>query len=271
MSRRMPKHMFSRQCQLFTRPSQPLPWLFHITQLQTTVQSEMAYPIHGQSISYVGQENASSATMNTHNEKICQLNLTEALHRGKQYRAKWRKASFWAFYREVSSNIFACVFCAHAFDNETTILQRDRKYRKGLIQYKTAVGANSLCRHVTSHHKNIMSRYEECLQDEIGVSAPLRQKQRKVTNTALFNTHSKYEFDSVKQKHHDEDLNLLVAKACLPLSIIENNYFKRYFNGRHSRVRLPARRQLTDKLIPNCPWNGWYGPGAPSRPPYDPV
>lgn len=52
-----------------------------------------------------------------------------------------------------------------------------------------------------------------------------------------------------KQWDHDKELVLLIEKGCLPLRIVEKNFFRRHVHGRNPCVKIPNRRRL-EKIVP---------------------
>lgn len=70
-----------------------------------------------------------------------------------------------------------------------------------------------------------------------------------MSNPDFFNTDKQCYPSSAIQVAYNDDIVLLLPKACLPLILVDNVYFKRYVHGRNPRVRIPDRRFLMDKII----------------------
>ena len=78
-----------------------------------------------------------------------------------------------------------------------------------------------------------------------------RQKKRKTNGVGLsfFKTHNLYELDSIQQKMHDHDLLSLIGKASRNEHGGESLFSS--IRCRNTRVKVPCRRKITDKLIPH--------------------
>ena len=151
------------------------------------------------------------------------------------------------FFIEVQKHLYSCIICRPTADS---VAVRDKREKKGLISYQSKIGTSSLRRHVLGHHTAEHSVLEKgLLEFQQGGSRRKKRKTSKMDGRIL-KTYQQYGKASENQKCHDQELILLIAKSCSPLSLVENDYFKSYVHTLNPRVRIPDGRKLTSQLIP---------------------
>lgn len=151
-----------------------------------------------------------------------------------------KKALLWGFFKLIEDQTYGCIVCN---PEESQVRVTNRKDRKGLIKFRQESGTNAFRRHLRDQHGASYKAFQEAQQQE----PP--KKTRKVIHTLLA-THKKYSPDSPSAQEINKNVVLLVARAGLPFSIVDNPDFKRLIYSINPRVQLPNRRSLVAKHIP---------------------
>lgn len=130
--------------------------------------------------------------------------------------------------------------------------RQNKKGKKGLISCTSAHGTSSLRRHATEHHSSELAQISQRFEEIVERKRSKKRKRISATQVSkVFGMHKPYQAIHQTQMRHDQDFILLLAKANLPKNIVDNLFFHRYVHSINPQIKIPNRRDLVDKLIPN--------------------
>ena len=176
--------------------------------------------------------------------------LISSLREVRPSNSRTKIATWWGFYTALDNDLYAWLICDPPANK---VEAKDKREKKGLLRYTNATGSTSLRRHVEDHHKTAHANALKRLAEKGSLIASEPRKEKVKSSSTLDNllvAHKKYSETSISQIRHNRDLVLLIAKSALPLSIVENMYFRSYVHIYNPRIKMPSRRKLSSELIP---------------------
>ena len=129
--------------------------------------------------------------------------------------------------------------------------------RKGIMVYNVAHGSTSMRKHVNYSHAEAYEKYEKEIAKERMVSrlAKKNTKNRKSMQSTEITRYfgSKDPYKKCDQAQQDFILNLipLIAKDCIPLSMVNSQWMRRLVLQCDPRVVFPFQRKLVNQHIPS--------------------
>ena len=193
------------------------------------------------------------------------------------WKSKNRSMPFWGFLEaqekspssdeedEKNEIILYCTLCNINSPSSENSSLKNKRERKGIFKYSSAIGTRALRRHFQKHHPCELLEFTQFLEEQ---QSELRkrcseysnntfpskrakaQHPRHQTAITLFSELPKYKANAPEQLLFHRDLVNYVALSFRPLSTVDDVNFKNLILHLNPRVTIPSRRTLTDTLIP---------------------
>lgn len=161
-----------------------------------------------------------------------------------------RRSVYWAFFKTTETDdsvtppveSVQCLVCEQRPARSTGRLF-------GQFSYSSLNGTNSLDKHTRFSHPELLDELIELLKDKLPKKTK-RQREVVLTEREVRDI-VQYSREVPKQQRFEQDLVLLTVMGMLPLSIVENKWFRRLCSNLDPKVKHMTRKELTVNRIPS--------------------
>lgn len=166
-----------------------------------------------------------------------------------------KRALCWAFYEIVEER-------SRYFAQCLQYQQEGREAKR--YKYAQGGGTTNLRDHVEKRHKMLLQEVRqitsassslseptmEILSDLISNEAPIASRLRSKTGGENL-MQSQELSETQKQKDFNIKLGVLICKNHIPLRTVDSDWFKTLIAAANPKIKVPSRRRLVDKILPD--------------------
>lgn len=176
----------------------------------------------------------------------------------KEWNAKNRLKTYWSIYAVHPSTVshpdgevLVCVLCHDLTSPIPTV--RDKRKLEGYFKYNASSGCNPIRRHAHDNHKCVLDAVEAKHGPLAASKSRYKKRSREVQTTVPERLAKlpKYSDNTTTQQNFERLLSLFIAETTQSLCVVDHPRLRQLISIANARIKLPNRRTLTEKMIPN--------------------